>query len=269
MSAPDNVCCHGAAAGGTTQRKGDLNVPTPERPPPLFAQIASYLRDAILNGDLSPGERLPAREGLAEEWGVSYGTIARAVTQLQVEGVVYTNPQGSFVATKEVVRRTPGDRIKRTRPVRMNGDSIEVTAAEIVTAPNYVADLLGIDIGSQVIRREEITHSKDHPRLLSVDWIPGFDVTVGERLTEKAPIQGGTIAAVESLTGRRVTYGEDHIRSRSSDAREAAALRLPVGAPILAGVHLWSDGSGVLLYGEWVMPPDQVISYEYCTNREE
>ena len=70
-------------------------------------------------------------------------------------------------------------------------------------------------------------------------------------------------APADAATGRTVTLGRDHLRGRAADAREAGALRLPVGSPILAGTHVWSDDAGVLLYGEWVLPPDQVISYEY------
>jgi GntR family transcriptional regulator len=71
------------------------------------------------------------------------------------------------------------------------------------------------------------------------------------------------VTMIETITGRRATYGRDYVRGRASDAREAGALRLPVGSPILAGTHVWSDDEGVILYGEWCMPPDQVVSWDY------
>jgi len=138
-----------------------------------------------------------------------------------------------------------------------------VTAAESVQAPNYVAELLGIEIGELVIRREEITYRHARPVMLSVDWIPAANVMEAAELTAREPVEGGLLGLVERATGRGATHGRDHIRGRASDGREADALRLPVGGPVLAGVHLWSDENGPLIYGEWVMPPDQVISYEY------
>jgi GntR family transcriptional regulator len=238
-------------------------VPTPDRPLPIYAQIANHYRDAILNGDLKAGQRLPAVAEIAEEWGVAAGTAARALSQLQVEGAIYTSPQGSFVSDGDVIRRAPSERIKSAKRVKTNGESVEVTDAGIVTAPNYVADLLGVMIGTQVIRREEITWHKGHPLTLAVDWIPVADdaVLAGE-LVAKAPIKGGPASVIASSTGRRIIHWRDHVRGRAADAREAGALRLPVGSPILAGAHLWSDDEGVILYGEWVMPPDRVVSWE-------
>lgn len=244
-------------------------MPTPERPLPIYVQIANHFRDLILNGDLKAGARIPAVAEIAEQWGVAAGTAARALSQLQVEGAVYTSPQGSFVADGEVIRRTPSDRVKGARRYRTNGDLIEVTAADIVNAPNYVADILGIPIGTEIIRREEITWHKGRPNLFSVDWIPvAADRALAGQLTAPEPLPGGAETLIRTTTGRRVTCGRDHLRGRAADAREAGALRLPIGSPILAGVHVWSDDEGVILYGEWVMPPDQVVSFEFTVDDE-
>jgi GntR family transcriptional regulator len=240
-------------------------MPKAERPPPPYAQIATHYREAILNQEMAPGQRLPSITDLAAEWGVSASTAAKAISQLQVEGVIYTSPQGSFVAEDEVISKTPQDRVRASAPRRSvtNGEHVEVTAAEIVVAPNYVAELLGIPIGSDVVRREEITHRKGRPRMLSVDWIPGTDAITSADLLAHQPVSDGAIRMVERGSGRRASHGHDHLRGRAGDARECGALRLPIGSPVLAGAHLWSDDDGVLLYGEWVMPPDQVVSYQY------
>ncbi|MGA2831121.1 MAG: UTRA domain-containing protein, partial [Streptosporangiaceae bacterium] len=68
---------------------------------------------------------------------------------------------------------------------------------------------------------------------------------------------------ITTVTGRHITHAQDHLEGREADTREAAALQLPVGSPILAGTHVWSDQDGVILYGEWVMPPKRVITYSY------
>lgn len=240
-------------------------MPQAQRPVPPYAQIANHYREAIASGELAPGQRLPSITELAGEWGVAASTAAKAISQLQVEGAIWTSPQGSFVSDDERIDRTPQDRIKATAPIRSttNGEHVIVTAAEIVMAPNYVAELLGLPIGSEVVRREEITHRKSRPRMLSVDWIPAPDAMLAAEITAREPVEGGVIRLVESMLRRKVTLGRDHLRGRAADAREAGALRLPIGSPVLAGTHVWSDQDGVLLYGEWVMPPDQVISYQY------
>ncbi|GAA4794389.1 hypothetical protein GCM10023329_53720 [Streptomyces sanyensis] len=40
------------------------------------------------------------------------------------------------------------------------------------------------------------------------------------------------------------------MHARPADAREASALALPVGSPILAGAHRRSNAEGVIEYGE-------------------
>jgi GntR family transcriptional regulator len=243
-------------------------MPRADRPLPLYAQLADHYRTAIRDGELVPGQQLPPITQLAAEWDISVSTAAKAISHLQVEGAIWTSPQGSFVSDEDIITRTPRDRITATAPRRStgNGERIIVTASEIVTAPNYVAELLGVPIGVQVIRREEITHRKGQPRMLSVDWVSPVaaeSAMLAAEATSPLPIDGGTIRLIERATGRTVTLGRDHLRGRAADAREAAALRLPIGSPILAGTNVWSDDDGVLLYGEWVLPPDQVISYEY------
>jgi len=238
-------------------------MPDIERREPAYVQIANHYRNAILSGELSPGDQLPSISALAEEWHVARATAANAISRLQVEKAVYTSTQGTFVSSDDHLTRTPGDRIRGPRPVRAaSAETVTLNEAHIVLAPDYVAGLLGIDSGSMVVRREEITALRGRPKMLSVDWIPtGHVMAEAELLGPPAP--GGPAHVIETLTGRHVTHAQDHLEGRDADARESAALDLPSGSPILAGTHVWSDAEGVILYGEWVMPPKQVITYSY------
>ncbi|RDS66609.1 PLP-dependent aminotransferase family protein [Streptomyces sp. M7] len=58
------------------------------------AGLERALRDAVRNGRLAPGERLPATRQLAEELGVSRNTVKAAYDQLVAEGYL-TARQGS------------------------------------------------------------------------------------------------------------------------------------------------------------------------------
>lgn len=238
-------------------------MPKIERQAPAYAQIADHYRNAILSGDLAPGERLPTITDLAAEWRVATATAGKAISRLQVEGAVYSTPQGTFVSSDDRITMTPGDRIRGARPRRVGrGEKIALNEASIVLAPNYVAELVGIEPGSMVIRREEITSLRGKPRMLSVDWIPtGHVMAEAELLGPLGP--GGPAEVIATITGRHVTHAQDHLEGREADTREANALGIPVGSPILAGAHVWSDKEGVILYGEWVMPPKRVVSYSY------
>jgi GntR family transcriptional regulator len=238
-------------------------MPEVQRPEPAYVQIATHYRGMILTGELLPGDQLPPINTIAEQWHVSSATAAKAIGRLQVERAVYSTPQGTFVSSDDHITRTPGDRIRGPRPARIGrGEKVTLNEAGIVLAPNYVAELLGIEPGSMVIRREEITSLRGRPRMLSVDWIPTKHVMAEAELLGPSTPEGPE-HVIATVTGRHITHAQDHLEGREADTREAAALGIPVGSPILAGTHVWSDTDGAIIYGEWVMPPKQVITYAY------
>jgi GntR family transcriptional regulator/MocR family aminotransferase len=66
---------------------------------PLFHQLYTELRQAILGGRLRPGEKLPASRALAAELGISRNTVLGAFDQLLSEGyLVMRGGSGTYVA---------------------------------------------------------------------------------------------------------------------------------------------------------------------------
>jgi GntR family transcriptional regulator/MocR family aminotransferase len=59
---------------------------TPSSEVPLFHQVYSHIRDAILGGGLRPGSRLPSSRTLAADLGVSRTTVLNAFDELTAEG---------------------------------------------------------------------------------------------------------------------------------------------------------------------------------------
>ncbi|WP_341962804.1 PLP-dependent aminotransferase family protein [Pseudomonas sp. RC10] len=58
-----------------------------------------HLREAVADGRLQPGDRLPSHRDLALQWQVSRGLVTTAYEQLQTEGVLITRKgSGTFVA---------------------------------------------------------------------------------------------------------------------------------------------------------------------------
>ncbi len=66
---------------------------------PPYAQIAGQIRRAVLDGTLSPGERLATVRQMASDLGVAENTVARAYRELEEAGLVVTaGRRGTFVA---------------------------------------------------------------------------------------------------------------------------------------------------------------------------
>jgi GntR family transcriptional regulator / MocR family aminotransferase len=72
----------------------------------MYEQLERTLRDAIRDGRLSAGARLPSSRGLAAELGVSRGVVTSAFDQLVAEGYLETR-QGAPVRVAHVVRAYP------------------------------------------------------------------------------------------------------------------------------------------------------------------
>lgn len=65
---------------------------------PIYRQIFDQLRDAVLNGSLEAGERLPATRTLADQLGLNRQTISSAYELLEQEGFIRGQVgRGSFV----------------------------------------------------------------------------------------------------------------------------------------------------------------------------
>ena len=65
---------------------------------PIYEQIASRIRDAILSGELAPGQALPSIRALANDLKVSVITPKRAYADLEAAGFIDSvQGKGSFV----------------------------------------------------------------------------------------------------------------------------------------------------------------------------
>lgn len=65
---------------------------------PMYHQIYSYVKEEILSGRLSCGEKLPSARELAGYLSVSRNPVDTAYEQLVAEGYVYSLPKrGYFV----------------------------------------------------------------------------------------------------------------------------------------------------------------------------
>lgn len=66
---------------------------------PIYEQISSQIKDAILDGQLEAGQLLPSIRGLANDLRVSVITTRRAYSDLEQLGFIETVPgRGSFVS---------------------------------------------------------------------------------------------------------------------------------------------------------------------------
>ncbi|MGN0433187.1 GntR family transcriptional regulator [Bilifractor sp. LCP19S3_H10] len=69
---------------------------------PIYLQIMEGIKTRIAGGLLPPGSKLPSVRDLAAQAGVNPNTMQRAMTQLEQEGLLYTQrTSGRFVTEDE------------------------------------------------------------------------------------------------------------------------------------------------------------------------
>lgn len=82
---------------------------------PLYLQLMQQIRHAIESGALRDGDQLPGIRTLAEELVVSPGTVTKAYSALEHEGVLAIHHgSGAFICANRRARRL-GDRVQAAR----------------------------------------------------------------------------------------------------------------------------------------------------------
>lgn len=246
-------------------------MPTIERTEPPYVQIANHYRQMILDGELTEGDQLPTMSEIGKEWGVAPSTAARGISQLAIEKYVQILARGTFVEPPQHTADTPLLRLHRLRDsgsLTATGEMEHVRNAELIRVPVYVTEILDLSPKDQVVRRESVTIAgrkpKASPMALTVQWYPPRFADLVPELLETRSIQGGAISAIERALNTKVAHGEDHFHGRSADQREALALGVPLGSPILAAAYIWRNHEGeVLEYGEVCLIEKRTVRYDY------
>jgi GntR family transcriptional regulator / MocR family aminotransferase len=97
-----------------------LQARPPHAEPALGARLASGLRQAILEGVVPAGARLPATRALAARLGVARNTVVAVYAQLQAEGfVVAGHGSGTFACKVTPERVAPGQARHAAQPVAL------------------------------------------------------------------------------------------------------------------------------------------------------
>jgi len=217
---------------------------------PVYKQIADLVREHIDRGELVPGDKLPSESALMRRFDVTRTTVRRAIQSLVAEGRIRTERGvGAFV--KEVVRadalvRQPYDRLARHhyRDEGKSGLDIDAESRGFthehvrqdrvdladVRAPTAVAEWLAIDPGSTVFRRRRRMWTGNLPTQLTNSYLPA-ELAVGP-LREVDMGDGGAHARLEDL-GYRLTHFVERLSVRMPYPKEARALRLEQGVPVV------------------------------------
>ena len=200
---------------------------------PLYRQIRDRIVGALQAGEWRPGDPIPSEVELAARFGVSQGTVRKAVDALAAEHLlVRRQGRGTYVASHQEPRAQY--RFLRLRPDE--GEPVQPTSRFIdcrrLRAPVDIARALDLKHGETVLMIRRLLDFAGEPKVLDEIWLPGatFRGLTAERLNAyTGPLYG----LLETEFGTRMIRASERLRAVSAQAPEAALLGVPEGEPLL------------------------------------
>jgi DNA-binding GntR family transcriptional regulator len=224
-------------SGTCDQPAKGMRVPEIQEVLPKYLQIAGYLRDQIVRGDLRPGQEVPSERELAAQWKVARPTATKALDSLRVQGLVESRQgAGTFVRSKAAAPRAREryERAAELGTMYADDESVEFMELGVVAGDEQVLQALQLPSGSEVLCRARIIHHQTlGPIELSTSWFPGTMADVAPALLQPERLRGGTAKYLQTMTGRSPSYARDQVSARLATALERRRLKLPRPAAVL------------------------------------
>ena len=201
---------------------------------PLYRQIKALLTQSLIASEWKPGDAIPSEMELATRYGVSQGTVRKAIDELAAENILMRRQgKGTFVAThtEEVVK------LRFLRMVAADGTKElldnQLLSCERIKASADIARMLAIKPGSAVIAIKRLLLLAKKPVILDHIILPAaaFKGVTAERINT---YNGSMYRMYETLLGIRMVRSEERLTAIGADAETAAALALKPHTPLLS-----------------------------------
>jgi GntR family transcriptional regulator len=201
---------------------------------PLYRQIKGLITRGLQEGQWKPGEPIPSESELAQRFGVSQGTVRKAVDELAAENLlVRRQGRGTFVATHHEERtQFRFLRLRRDDGAGPGPMESRIVECRRVRAPQDIARALGLKAGETVVSIRRLLSFEGRPTVIDDIWLPGalFRGLSAERLgASVGPLYG----LFETEFGVRMIRATEALRAVAADPTAAQLLGVPEGSPLL------------------------------------
>ncbi len=230
-----------------------------EYTPPKYAQVIEAVQRRIESGEYPPGSLLPSEHQFAAEFGIARPTVVRALRVLRQDGWIDTEQgKGSFVRGRPALE---GLASARRGEVELDRDESQ-EAGELVDVgrekpPRRVSALLGVPVGTELLRRRRLVHEDGEASELVTWWVPA-DLAEDTDLASPAPLHGGVRAHLAKRKGTRIDHVVEQVTARYPAPHEVKLLGISKATPVLALYVTARDASGKRLFVlDIAMPGDR------------
>jgi GntR family transcriptional regulator len=201
---------------------------------PLYAQIQTLITAGLQTGEWKPGEAIPSEADLAKRYGVSQGTVRKAIDAMAADNLLLRRQgKGTFVATHHEARAQ--FRFLRLAPDDERDESSDsrILSCKRMRAPADIAHRLQLKAGDGLVAIRRVLAFDRVPTVYDEIWLNGtvFKSLTAERI---AAYHGPLYGLFESEFATPMTRAEEKIRAVAADVEAAALLEVAVGTPLLS-----------------------------------
>jgi len=227
-------------------------------PVPLYYQVSSRLESAIRSGEIPAGARLENEIAIGQHLGLSRPTVRRAIQELVDKGLlVRRRGIGTQVVQGQVTRQVELTSLYEDLQSTHHEPATRVIEREVRSAPDDVAEQLGLPAGSDVLYLRRQRSTDGVPVALLENWLPAeFTDIQSEQLEERGLYQ------IMRSRGVAIRVAKQRIGARREHGDEAQLLDIDKGGPLLTMERVAYDGSGhAVEFGRHCYRPD-MYSFE-------
>lgn len=200
---------------------------------PLYMQVQDLLIQRLADGEWRPGEMLPSEPELAGIFGVSQGTIRKALDKLaHLNLVVRRQGKGTFVST-----HTPHRELFHFfHLVGVDGSrqlpETSVLSCRVRRATRQEIERLALDDKARVAVIERLRRLNGEPTIAETIVVPeSLFPDLGQEL-ERSP-EPTLYQCFEQRYGVTILNATESLCADLADSRDAELLQVPRGTPIL------------------------------------
>ena len=201
---------------------------------PLYRQIKALITQALEAGEWRPGQVIPSEQELAVRFGVSQGTVRKAIDEMAAENLlVRKQGKGTYVAS----HNDPRALFRFLRLVPLDSDLSHPTSVPLdcwrAKAGQEASRMLAIELGAPIIIVRRLLQFALKPVVIDEIYLSGetFQGLTAEVLQSW---NGSLYSLFETRFGLRMIRAQEKIRAVAADRNASEALKVPEGTPLLS-----------------------------------
>ena len=201
---------------------------------PLYQQIKTLLVTGLETGQWQPGQPIPSEIELAARFGVSQGTVRKAIDEMAAENLLLRRQgKGTFVASHD----DPRAFFRFLRLVPLSGviepaRSVPLECWRAKAGPE-AARALELKVGEPIVIVRRVLEFAGKAVVADEIYLPG-ETFAGLNLEMMKDAQDSFYTLLESTFGVRMIRAVERVRAVAADRASAEILHVAEGSPLLS-----------------------------------